>query len=241
MTPSATPVPATLDVLVVAAHPDDAEISVGGTIATMIDRGLRVGIVDLTTGEPTPRGSLETRRRETQAANEALGSPWRMNLGLANRRLVDDEAGRRALAEVIRSTEPRLLLGPYPTDVHPDHVAAAALVDAARFWAKLSRTDLEGERHWTPRLLHYWSIHLRLQEQPSIVVDVSAAFERKMTAVRSYRSQMPGPDSPFPTVIDDIEARARYWGWAVQVAYGEPLLDRETVGVRDVATLLPPS
>ena len=134
-----------LDVLVVAAHPDDAEISVGGTIAKAIAEGLRVGIVDLTTGEPTPRGSHETRCAETRQATAALGHPWRTNLGLPNRRLFATEEARRALANVIRQTQPKLLLGPRPTDVHPDHTATSELVDAARFWGKLSRTDLEGD------------------------------------------------------------------------------------------------
>lgn len=229
----------TLDVLVVAAHPDDAEISVGGTIAKLIGEGERVGIVDLTTGEPTPRGSLETRRDETAMATETLGSPWRTNLGLPNRRLFETEQARRKLAEVIRLTKPQLLLGPRPTDVHPDHVAASALVDAARFWAKLSRTDLDGDRHWTPRLLSYWSIHLRETERPSLVVDITETFDAKQRAVRAYTSQMPTADASFPSVLDDIEARARYWGWAINSAYGEPLSDRETIGVASASTLVP--
>lgn len=227
-----------LDVLVVAAHPDDAEISVGGTIAAAIREGLAVGVVDLTTGEPTPRGNLQTRARETAAASAALGLEHRWNLGLPNRRLFATEPARRDLANVIRLTRPELLLGPRPVDVHPDHCAASELVVGARFWGKLSRTDLEGERHWTPRSLQYWSIHLRETERPSVVVDISDTLEAKLAAVRSYGSQMPGPDAAFPSVVDDLEARARYWGWSIHAAYGEPLSDRETIAVRSVASLI---
>ena len=228
-----------LDLLVVAAHPDDAEISVGGTIAKAIREGLSVGIVDLTTGEPTPRGTLATRAAETAVATAALGNPHRANLALPNRRLFDTEAARRALAETIRRTQPRLLLGPRPTDVHPDHTAAAAIVDGARFWAKLSRSDMAGERYWTPRLLQYWSIHLRDTERPEIVVDISSCWDAKLAAIRSYRSQMPDETALRPTVVDDIEARARYWGWSIQSEYAEPLSDREQIAVRSVGDLLP--
>lgn len=227
-----------LDLLIVAAHPDDAEISVGGTIAKAIGEGLAVGIVDLTTGEPTPRGSEETRRLETAEANRLLGDPWRHNLGLPNRRLFPTEEARRSLAEVIRRTKPRLLVGPRPVDVHPDHTAAAELVDGARFWGKLSRSDLAGERHWTPRLLQYWSIHLRETERPSLVVDVTESIDAKLAAIRAYRSQMPDESATRPHVIDDVEARARYWGWAIHAAFGEPLYDRESITARTVRDLL---
>ena len=237
--PPDRPLAEPLDLLVVAAHPDDAEISVGGTIAKAVAEGLLVGIVDLTTGEPTPRGDQQTRRRETEAANAVLGDPLRWNLGLPNRRLFNEERHRRALAETFRLTRPRLVLGPRPVDVHPDHVAASALVDGARFWSKLSRSDLAGARYWPPRLLHYWSIHLRETEVPSVVVDISNHYKAKRAAVTAYASQMPGHDAPFPSVVDDIEARARYWGWSIGCSYAEPLSDREQIAVRSIGDLLP--
>ena len=155
-----------LDILVVATHPDDAEISVGGTIVSSARAGLKVGVLDLTSGEPTPFGTLEKRQQETAAATKALGITWRRNLNLPNRKLQNDLDSRAKLAEVFRITRPKVILGPYPEDVHPDHVAASQLVDGARFWSKLSRTDLEGEPYWPPRLYHYWSIHLRIHPKP---------------------------------------------------------------------------
>ncbi len=223
---------APLDLLVVAAHPDDAEISVGGTIVQSIRQGLRVGIVDLTSGEPTPRGSPEVRRRETEAATRELGIHWRTNLGLPNRRLQEDLESRRAVAGVFRLTRPGVILAPYWEDAHPDHIAASRLCDAARFWSKLSRTDLPGEAFWPPRIYYYWSIHLRIHPHASFVVDISDAIEQKLQAVAAYESQFPAQRSDtLPTALDDIRDRARYWGWSIHAAYGEPLASREQIGV----------
>lgn len=234
-----TPPAAPLDLLVVAAHPDDAEISVGGTIVCCVRQGLSVGIVDLTDGEPTPRGSPHTRARETEAATDVLGVGWRANLGLPNRRLQNDLESRHALAGAFRLTRPQVVLAPYWDDAHPDHVAASHLCDAARFWAKLSRTDLPGDAFWPPRIYYYWSIHLRIHPQPSFVFDIGDAIESKLEAVRRYASQMP-PDGAgeFPTVLDDIRDRARYWGWTIGTAYAEPFASREEIGLRDLRVMV---
>lgn len=228
-----------LDVLVVAPHPDDAEISVGGVIAASIRQNLRVGVVDLTTGEPTPHGTLELRQRETAKATEILGLTWRKNLGLPNRSLQPTLDARRRIAEVFRETRPRVILAPYWQDAHPDHVAASALVDDARFWSKLSRSDMDGDPFWPPMLLHYFSIHLRIHPAASVVMDISDVIDIKMNAVKAYESQLiTGRAEAFPTAIDDIRDRARYWGWSINRAYGEPLFNRESVGIGTLTSLL---
>lgn len=228
-----------LDILVVAPHPDDAEISVGGIIAVSLRQNLRVGVVELTSGEPTPHGSLETRRRETQTATELLGLTWRTNLDLPNRSLQPTLEARRKLAEVFRSVRPQIILAPHWQDAHPDHVAAGSLCDDARFWAKLSRSDLAGDPFWPPLLMHYFSIHLRIHPTPSFVVDISSEIDTKMSAVQAYQSQLIiGRPETFPTVIDDIEDRARYWGWSIGRAYGEPLVNRECIGIGSMTSLL---
>lgn len=229
---------APLDLLVVAPHPDDAEISVGGTILRSRALGLRVGVVELTDGEPTPRGSIERRAAETEAATAVLGLNWRRNLGLPNRKLENSLAARRKLAEVFRETRPRIILAPYWDDAHPDHVAASALCDAARFWSKLSRTDLTGEPFHPPRILYYWSIHLRIHPQPAFVLDVSDHLEGKLAAVQCYASQLEHREAAFPTLLDDIRDRARYWGWSIYRAYGEPFASREAIGLGDLRDLL---
>src|SRR5947209_5603902 len=161
-----------LDYLIIAPHPDDAELGVGGTILLLQSQGAQVGVLDLTDGEPTPHGSPEIRRRETEAATAVLGLSWRGNLGLTNRSLVADLDARRRLAVALRELRPRFLFAPYWEDAHPDHVAASALVDAARFRAKLTRTDMAGSPHYPQRIFYYFSIHLRLHVRPSFVLDI---------------------------------------------------------------------
>ncbi|QDT92133.1 1D-myo-inositol 2-acetamido-2-deoxy-alpha-D-glucopyranoside deacetylase [Gimesia algae] len=227
-----------LDVLVVAPHPDDAEISVGGTILASKALGMRVGVVELTNGEPTPYGSPEIREQETAASTAVLDLDWRENLGLPNRSLESNLEARRELAIVFRTQRPRIILAPYWEDVHPDHVAASQLVDAARFWAKLSKTDMPGERFWPPQMYYFWSIHLRIHPKPSFVFDISEYIDQKMQAVQCYESQMiAGRPTEHPTVLDDIKDRARYWGWTIHRAYGEPFASREEIGIQSFLPL----
>jgi N-acetylglucosamine malate deacetylase 1 len=229
---------APLDYLVIAAHPDDAELGIGGTILSLKARGARVGILDLTNGEPTPFGSPLIRQRETDAASAILGVEWRGNLGLTNRALVADLDARHRLAGMIRRLRPRILLSHYWQDAHPDHVAASALVDAARFGAKLSKTDLPGAPHYPEKVLYFFSIHLRLHVQPSLILDISAHHEGKLRAVACYHSQfIQGRPTTVPTVLDDLRDWGRYWGWAIGALYGEPLVCREAVGLRDLRDL----
>lgn len=228
-----------LDILVVAPHPDDAEISVGGIIAASRAQGLRVGVVELTSGEPTPHGTPEIRRQETDNATKILDLSWRRNLGLPNRSLQATLEARRKLAEVFRESRPRIILAPFWQDAHPDHVAASSLCDDARFWSKLSRSDLAFDPYWPPMLLHYFSIHLRIHPSASVVVDISAHIETKMDAVTAYHSQLiQGRSETFPTVVDDIRDRARYWGWTIAKAYAEPLSNREQIGISSLSELL---
>jgi N-acetylglucosamine malate deacetylase 1 len=228
-----------LDILVVAPHPDDAEISVGGIIAVSRAQGLRVGVVELTSGEPTPHGTEEIRQQETAAATTILDLSWRHTLNLPNRSLQPDMEARRKLAEVFRQCRPRIILAPFWQDAHPDHVAASSLCDDARFWSKLSRSDLAFDPYWPPMLLHYFSIHLRIHPSASVVVDISDHIETKMGAVKTYRSQLiEGRSAEFPTVVDDVRDRARYWGWTIAKAYAEPLLNREQIGINSLSDIL---
>ncbi|WP_373653827.1 MULTISPECIES: bacillithiol biosynthesis deacetylase BshB1 [unclassified Schlesneria] len=221
-----------LDILAIAPHPDDAEISVGGTLIQCRRQGLRVGVLDLTNGEPTPFGSPEIRARETAAATKILQLDWRHNLGLANRSLEPTLAARRKLASVFRQVRPRILLAPYWEDSHPDHVAATSLIEAARFWSKLSRTDMPGEPFHPPQILYYFSIHLRIHPQPAFVFDISDAIDEKMASVRCYESQFfAGRSQEFPSPLDDIRDRARYWGWSISRKFGEPFASRESIRI----------
>lgn len=221
-----------LDVLVIAPHPDDAELGMAGAILGCKAEGLRVGILDLTDGEPTPHGSLEIRARETAAATEILGVDWRENLGLPNRSLEPTLAARHRLAGIMRQTRPRWLFAPYWVDAHPDHVAATELVEAARFWSKLTKTDLPGAPHHPERVFHYFSIHLRLAITPAFVLDISPYWARKEAAIACYQSQfVTGRPTTPPTLLDRLRDFSAYWGHQIGVAYGEPFACREPLGM----------
>ena len=226
-----------LDVLVIAPHPDDAELGMGGTIASMLAQRMRVGILDLTDGEPTPRGSVEIRARETAEATAVLGVPWRENLGLPNRRLRATLAARGALAGVIRRVRPRWLFAPHWIDAHPDHVAATRLVEAARFWAKLTKCDLPGEPWHPERVYHYACVHLKAVRRPAFVVDISATWEIKRRALACFASQF-ATAGPVPTVLDRVAAADAWWGATIGTTHGEPFWAREPVGLRDFAGLV---
>jgi bacillithiol biosynthesis deacetylase BshB1 len=228
-----------LDILAIAPHPDDAELGMGGTIVKLIEEGLRVGVLDLTDGEPTPHGSRETRAGETAAATEVLGLSWRENLGLPNRRLEATLDARHKLAAVIRETRPRWLFAPYWVDAHPDHVAATQLVEAARFWAKLTKTDLPGEPHYPERIYNYFCVHLKLAAQPAFIVDISDQWERKAAAIACYRSQfVTGRCADPPTFLDQLRDEAAYWGKTIGTRYGEPFACREPMGLTSLTGLI---
>lgn len=228
-----------LDVLVVAPHPDDAELGMAGAILKMLDDGWRVGILDLTDGEPTPHGSPEIRARETAAASAVLGVDWRENLGLANRRLESTLEARAKLAGVIRRTRPRWLFAPYWVDAHPDHLAATELVEAARFWAKLTKCDLPGEPHYPERIYHYFGVHIKLAVPPAFVLDISRYWPRKRQAIECYQSQfVVGRPTEPPTFLDRWRDQAAFWGASIGAAYGEPFACREPVGLKSLQGLM---
>ena len=227
-----------LDVLVISPHPDDAELGMAGAILRMKAEGWAVGVLDLTNGEPTPFGSPEIRVRETAAATEVLGLDWRENLGLPNRTLEPTLEARGKVAAVIRRTRPRWLFAPYWIDAHPDHVAATELIEAARFWAKLTKTDLPGGPHYPERIYYYYCVHLRLIPQPAFILDISDFWEKKLAALQCYRSQLiEGRPPGSPTLLDQLRDQAATWGWAIGARYGEPFASREPIGLASLAGL----
>jgi len=228
-----------LDILVIAPHPDDAELGMGGAIVNFKSEACRVGVLDLTNGEPTPHGSPEIRARETEEASAILGLDWRENLGLPNRRLEASLEARHQLAAVIRRVRPRWLFAPFWIDAHPDHVAATELVEAARFWAKLTKSDLPGQPHHPERIYHYFCVHMRLAPQPAFVLDISRHWEKKSAAIRCYESQfVVGRGDKPPTFLDGLRDEAAYWGKTIGVSYGEPFACREPVGLRSLRDLV---
>ncbi|WP_233200335.1 bacillithiol biosynthesis deacetylase BshB1 [Blastopirellula marina] len=239
MPPEQMTTPTPLDILVIAPHPDDAELGMGGAILKFKAEGRKVGILDLTTGEPTPHGSLEKRSAETAAATEILGVDWRDNLGLPNRSLEPTLEAREKLASAIRLLRPKWLFAPYWEDAHPDHLAATQLVDAARFWAKLSKTDMPGEPFHPQRIYNYYCVHLKMTPQPAFVLDISEQWEQKIASIRCYHSQfIEGRPQEYPTFLDKLHDEASYWGKTIGTRYGEPFTSREPIGLSSMSTLV---
>ena len=225
-----------MDVLVVAAHPDDAEIGLGGTIARLTAAGLSVGIVDLTDGEPTPRGSRETRLAEAREAAKLLGVRERIFLDLPNRYLQDTPETRAKLAEVMRTHRPRVIFGLLGVDQHPDHIAACDLARHARFYAKLTKTNMTGKPYYPPLFFQYATSHLRRILKPAAIVDISGTFERKVAAVLAYRSQFGWREERMHEVLTTI---AKFYGQKIGVRYGEPIFSPEEFPIWDPRSLLP--
>jgi bacillithiol biosynthesis deacetylase BshB1 len=222
----------TVEYLVVAPHPDDAELGMGGTIVKLLRAGKRVAVVDLTGGEPTPFGTPAKRRRETAAASAALGLTLRLNLGLKNRRLQATLAARTRVAEAYRTLRPRVLFIPYWRDAHPDHLAASRLATEARFHAKLTKTGMKGEPHYPERVIYYYCTHLRTHDDVAFVVDVSEEFSTKVRAMECYKSQFfEHRGAEAGAVLRYVADANRYWGQMIDRSYGEPFAVQETLGL----------
>ncbi|QDE85733.1 bacillithiol biosynthesis deacetylase BshB1 [Myxococcus xanthus] len=240
-----------IDVLAFGPHPDDVELFCGGLLASMAARGYRTGIVDLTRGEKSSRGTLQSRAEETEAATRALGLAHRENLELPDGWLnpwagfdtPEPERARTAavarVVEALRRLRPELVVVPWEQERHPDHEAASALVTRALFFAGVRKFDAEpAAEPFTPRQVLYYP--LRHLAEPSVVVDVSAVYERKLAAVHCYASQvMPRPDAPptlvgSPLSLSSLEARDRFYGAQIGVTHGEPYVLREALGLADL-------
>lgn len=218
------------DAVCVGAHPDDVEIGMGATVAKLTSEGKKVVIVDLTNGEPTPHGSPEIRAAESTRAASILGVE-RVTLTQPNRYLFDSVEARFELAAVLREYRPRMLFLPYPADAHPDHVAASAIGLAARFYGKLSKTELHLDPYFVPFVFRYAAVHQRMAVDPSFVVDVSNHIDMKLEAIAAYRSQfgVPGHNEG---VLESIRALARTWGAIGGVGSGEPFFALEPLAVQ---------
>jgi bacillithiol biosynthesis deacetylase BshB1 len=230
-----------LDVVAVAPHPDDLEILCGGTLAKLVKQGYRVGMFDLTTGEPTPRGSLEIRAREAEAARQALGVPLRVNVGLPNRVLMDSPENRFALATQFRKYRPEIVIaaaGRTPA-ASPDHYQGQLLIEASRFYSQLTKWD---ERFGglppfrVPHLVYApfpFDAEVR-QWAGSFIVDISDTFEPKVQAIRCYESQFDG--DRFEKLYHYLSAQNAATGGRCGFRYGEQFYMPVPVGSNDLAT-----
>lgn len=218
------------DAVCVGAHPDDVEIGMGATVFKMTQAGKRLAIVDLTDGEPTPHGTVEKRAAESAKAAEILGAETRRTLTQPNRYLFDSVDARIELAEVLRELRPRMLFIPYATDAHPDHIAAAQIALAARFYSKFTRTEMSGEPFYPLRVFRYMAVHMRVVAEPSFVVECAKELPVKLEALRAYESQF-GINPANAGIVEMMESVAHMWGGMANVRAGEPFFALEPVAL----------
>ncbi|MES2303988.1 MAG: bacillithiol biosynthesis deacetylase BshB1 [Gemmatimonadota bacterium] len=232
----------TVDLLVVAPHPDDAELLAGGTLAKAADQGHRTGILDLTRGELGSRGSPELRAEEADAASLILGVSMRLNAGLPDGHLDNNDAMRRVVVEQLRALRPRVVILPYIVGRHPDHRIASELVRDACFLAGLRNYPAAGEP-FKPFKLCFALAYREDPVPPTFIVDISSTFERKLAAVACYASQFGGVTQAgelYPngqTLPDLLRTQHAHYGSRIRAAYGEPFWTAETMLVDDIMTL----
>lgn len=232
-----------IDLLAIAAHPDDAELTCGGTLLKAAAAGYATGILDLTRGEAGTRGTPETRLREAARAARLLRLRVRRNLGLPDARLRVSEEFRDAIAAAIRELQPRTVILPYWEERHPDHAAASALGYQACFVAGLKSYDLPGQPFRPSKILY--ATAFSADARPTIAVDISRHYARRRRAILAYSSQFRPPrrerQSRVPIPLDDLEERmgeqARLYGRMIGVRYAEGFAVKEVVQVEDVVTL----
>ena len=229
-----------LDILAIAAHPDDVEQTCGGTLIRMAEVGYRTGVLDLTAGDMGTRGTPEQRVAESETAANHLQLAWRGNLHLPDARLENALSARMTLAVKIRELKPRVVILPYWEARHPDHYRAGELGYEACFLAGLKKLDEYSEPH-RPFKIIYSSLYADVK--PSFIVDISAQFERRMTALLSYVSQYGSVEQGGALFPDEQEIRerlgaiARFYGNLIGARYGEPFVVKEAIEIGDIVAM----
>lgn len=232
-----------LDLLVLAAHPDDAELGAGGTIASHVARGYKAGIVDFTRGELGTRGTAETRKHEAAEAASILGVSVRDNLGLKDGFFQNDPESQLSVVKAIRKYRPKIVLANAVTDRHVDHGKGASLAYDACFLSGLSKIETSDENGpqapWRPDVVYHYIQSLLIQ--PDIIVDVSEHWHTKMNAIKAFKTQFYDPKSAEPETfiskpgfLKMIEARGIEFGHTIGATYGEGFTVRRFPGVNDL-------
>jgi bacillithiol biosynthesis deacetylase BshB1 len=230
-----------VDVLTIAAHPDDIELTCAGTLLRMVHKGYKVGILDLTHGEMGTRGTPEIRAQEAEAARAVIGATFRVRLNLGDSQLIPSIENRLAVAEQIRMARPTTVILPYWKGRHPDHYNAATLGYEACYASGLRQLPIPGEA-WRPKKILYASMYW--DDKPSFLVDISAWFPEKIKAVSCFKSQFAGNmrdiTELYPAwgrLVDRITTQCKYFGHLMGVDYAEPFIVKEAMAVDDIVTL----
>lgn len=236
-----------VDVLAIGAHPDDIELSAGGTVSKCVAQGKRVAAVDLTQGELGSRGTIETRYEEAANASKILGLVDRLNLKLADGFFEQDKESLLRLIQAIRRFQPDIVLANAIRDRHPDHGRGSDFISRACFLSGLLKieTEWEGEKqlHWRPRVVYHYIQDRYIK--PDFIVDVTGYKDQKFEAILAYKTQffqegMTGPKTPISgqDFLDSIEARMLGFGRDIGVEYGEGFTAERTVGIDDISDLM---
>lgn len=231
-----------VDILAIAAHRDDVELTCAGTLLKAVDAGYRTGILDLTAGESGSRGSAKLRAEEAERAAVILGVVERRNAELPDAHLHNTDEARRAIVQQIRYFAPQMVILPFPVGRHPDHRIASELGRDACYLAGLPRYEAEGAPH-RPHKLLYALAYREDPIKPTFVVDISSQFERKLAAIKCYGSQFDGAKAAgeiFPTGQDLyslVAVQNAHYGSLIRTQYGEPFFTHETMKVDDVLRL----
>jgi len=235
-----------LDILAIAAHPDDVELSCSGTILKHIDSGNSCGILDLTKGELGTRGSAAERVAEAQASASILGLSYRENLGMKDGFIEYSEINLQRIISKIRMTRPEIVLLNAPRDRHPDHGNASKLSRDACYYSGLSKFrtthQLIDQQPWRPKCVYYYIQDYTLE--PDFVVDVSPFLDRKFESIMAFKTQffeqgMSGPQTPISgkEFMDYLKARMQQWGRPIGADYAEGFVADRTIGINDLFAL----
>lgn len=237
-----------VDILAVGAHPDDIELSAGGTVIKSIQQGKKVAVVDLTQGELGSRGTIETRYEEADNAAKIMGVSFRENLKLADGFFKDDKDSLLKLVIAIRKYQPEIVLGNAITDRHPDHGRGSDFISRACFLSGLVKieTEFDGtlQEKWRPRVVYHYIQDRYIK--PDFIVDVSEVKDQKFKAILAYKTQfyqkegVEGPDTPISGkgFLTSLEARLVQFGRDIGVECGEGFTSERTIGTDDISTLL---
>jgi len=219
-----------VDVLAIAAHPDDVELTCAGTLVTLKRLGRRFGIVDLTRGEMGTRGDASQREREAREAARILGAEFRETLDLGDGGLRQDRESELLVIDLIRRERPRVVITSYPEDRHPDHGRAGRLVTDAAYYAGLRKLETRHPAYRPQQTVYFSAAYVH---EPTFVVDVTAAMETRRAAILAFSSQFHDPTSKEPQTIlsqqsflQTVEARARHFGFLIGVEFGEGFVSR---------------
>lgn len=231
-----------VDVLAVGAHPDDVELTCGGTLVKAARAGYRTAVIDLTGGEAGTHGSRTIRAEEAAAAAKVLGLAARVGAGLHDAGLHNTDESRRVVVELIRRFRPRVVILPYPIGRHPDHRVASELGRDASYLAGLKNYPADGIPHRPEKVLYTFAFR-EDAVKPTFVVDISEEFETKLEGIRCYRSQFDGKMAAgeiFPAgadIYENVRMHCARYGSLIRTAYGEPYLTHETVRIDDVVSM----